>query len=467
MDYFEGGERINLMQVLDNREWREKYQKQLMASFPTAVITSVKLNLPGPIKTSPKLQSVFQIIINDLNPVFKDLQIIKEASFVDQITGPEIFFVTSGCLKLVKQIMITFEESHLLGRLLDLDVMCQNADKQLSREELGFAPRKCLLCGKDAKTCIKEGNHSLAEGYSQINKMLHNFEKSKMIVPQMTQSQVVNAALTGMLYEVSLAPKPGLVDPISNGAHKDMTVFTFIDSSLALQPYLNEAYRIGNQFKGTDLPRMFSLLRNAGIRAEKDMFAATNGVNTHKGAVFSLGIMVTAVAYATQKSITNLLTIQKVISDMTQDLVKNDLVKNNLRNSQNRQTAGERQFIKYKIPGVRGEAEKGFPIVMNLALPFLCEQQGNFNQRLLNTLMKIAGNIDDTNLIKRAGNATISKDMQHWSMTFFQIGGSYTPEGLKFLNDLDQMFIKRNLSMGGAADNLILTIFLARLVGSL
>ncbi|MFZ2966853.1 MAG: citrate lyase holo-[acyl-carrier protein] synthase, partial [Leuconostoc falkenbergense] len=67
MDYFEGGERLNLIQVLDNREWREKYQKQLMASFPTAVITSVKLNLPGPIKTSPKLQSVFQNIINDLN----------------------------------------------------------------------------------------------------------------------------------------------------------------------------------------------------------------------------------------------------------------------------------------------------------------------------------------------------------------------------------------------------------------
>lgn len=467
MDYFEGGKHLTLIQVLDNREWREIHQRKLMADFPKSIITSIKFNLPGPIKTSPQIQSIFQKIISDLKSIFKDFQVYQDELFEDRITGPEIFFVTSGSLKIVKEKMIFFEETHPLGRLLDLDVMCQGDGYQMSRETLGLPPRKCLLCAKNAKTCIKEGNHSLAEGYTYINQMFNNFANSKVIVPQICQNQVVNAALTGMFYEVSLNPKPGLVDPISNGAHKDMDIFTFIDSSLSLQPYLNEAYRIGSQFEGQDFSEMFSILRNEGIKAEKEMFEATSGVNTHKGAIFSLGIMITAVAYTTQHGITNLFDIQKIIRKMTKNLVKNDLDKKALLISNKQRTAGESQFLEYQITGIRGEAANGFPIVMDLALPFICEQSGSLSQRLLNTLMKIAGSIDDTNLIKRAGNTKISSDMHDWSITFFENGGSQKQEGIEFLNNLDKTFIQRNLSMGGAADNLILTIFLARLVGYL
>ena len=131
-----------------------------------------------------------------------------------------------------------------------------------------------------------------------------------------------------------------------------------------------------------------------GIKAEKAMLAATNNVNTHKGAVFSLGLFVCACAYC-QKHGGNEF---EVIQMMTRGLVKHDL-------GEKSETAGERQFLQYGKGGVRAEAEAGYPLVRSVALPFLAQTSGDLNTRLLDTLMEIVSEIEDSNLIKRAGLA--------------------------------------------------------------
>ncbi len=96
------------------------------------------------------------------------------------------------------------------------------------------------------------------------------------------------------MYEVCTTPKPGLVDRHNNGSHRDMDLFTFLDSTTALLPYWHQAVSIGQETAGLLPEETFARLREAGLAAERAMFRATGGVNTHKGAVFSLGCVLGA-----------------------------------------------------------------------------------------------------------------------------------------------------------------------------
>lgn len=277
--------------------------------------------------------------------------------------------------------------------------------------------------------------------------------------------QLVSTALAAMLYEVSVNPKPGLVDPVDAGPHPDMNVFMFIDSAVSLRRYFDECVAAGEQFTGglTALPDLFQTIRPAGIEAEKDMFGATHGVNTHKGAIFSLGIMLTAAAFQDRhpKVVpTGNAGLMQVIQKMLAALIDHDLANGDLHDVRNL-TAGKYQYVKYGFLGIRGEAAAGFPVVMNHAYPFLARRTGSINERLLDTLLHILLYADDSNLIKRSGNPDILLRVRQWVTRFFELGGSQTAEGGSFLQKLNQKFKQENLSLGGSADLLILTIFLA------
>ena len=111
----------------------------------------------------------------------------------------------------------------------------------------------------------------------------------------MNNSEVAKLATKALLYEVSISPKAGLVSRLSNGSHKDMDFYTFIDSALSLDNYFSECFIYGqeNDFYS---PSFFKNLRDLGKKAEKDMYQATNGVNTHKGTIFSMGILISVLA---------------------------------------------------------------------------------------------------------------------------------------------------------------------------
>lgn len=267
----------------------------------------------------------------------------------------------------------------------------------------------------------------------------------------MTNSITQNA-LRALLYEVVTQPKPGLVDPVSSGPHPDMNIYTFIDSSLSLTNYFILAENIGNTFNGKDLTQMFIMLRKQGIKAEKEMFTATKGVNTHKGAIFALGIFVCAESYIQTKH-TDLFS---TIKQMCAGLVEHDLKLNN-----HAQTAGEKEFLYYGAGGAREQAEAGYPIVSDIALPFLKERKGTTQDRLLDTLMKIATVTIDSNLIKRAGDYHVIAKLHKQANHYLQLGGATTNAGRNYLAKLNNQFLAKNYSLGGCADLLIVTIFVA------
>lgn len=266
-------------------------------------------------------------------------------------------------------------------------------------------------------------------------------------------SEIVDHALEALLYEVVTQPKPGLVDPVDNGSHHDMDVFTFINSSVTMRPYLAQAEEIGTNFTGTDLTKMFAQLREAGKIAEKVMFQATNGVNTHKGAVFSLGIFVCAQSYAKQNDQNPF----DVIRQMCAGLMEHDFKKK----TDKKLTAGESQFWKYGEGGVREIAENGYIVIEKLALPYLRKTTGTTNQRLLDTLMMLATVTQDSTFIKRSGGMQDLSWLHQVAVHFLKIGGSKTDAGMDFLNQENQVFKRHNYSLGGCADLLIVTIFMA------
>ncbi len=462
MSIFDIGEAVDLLTVLDNREWRSRLQDKLKVTNYDKIVISAKLNIPGPIKNNDILQKIFmdgwQTFVAGL-----ECNSQYEMLFAERVTGPEAFITVDGNLAAVKKTAILFEETYVLGRLFDIDVMANGqADYQLSREDLGFGPRLCLICGKPAKVCAKEQNHTLDEGYEVINQMYQGATSKELIFEKESQETVVNNALKGLLYEVSLNPKPGLVDPVSMGSHTDMNMFMFIDSSLSLKSYLDKAFKLGRNFEGSDLKLLFNALRAEGVLAEQTMFNATNNVNTHKGAIFSLGIWVTAIAYSTKDGSATMTEVRRVIQRMVEGLIEKDLASNRVA-----MTAGEQQFQTYQLTGIRGEAVNGFPGVAEIAVPFLQATFGTMTQRLLDTLMKIAATLEDSTLIKRAKTPDVLAEIKEWTSIYFKLGGSHTEEGMKYLYDLDRVFIERNLSIGGSADTLILTIFIGQLTGLL
>ncbi|CAH1853717.1 triphosphoribosyl-dephospho-CoA synthase CitG [Convivina praedatoris] len=464
MNIFSKGKSTDLSAVLLQREKRSHYQNQLEQRYPNKIVISFKLNIPGPIKNNDYLARIFQtgwrVLLSQLTG-----QVIEHSRMEANLnTGPEAFLVVTGNLSALKQLTIKFEDNFPLGRLFDVDLMAGQDEKyQLSRQDLGFAPRTCLICNQDAKSCIKIQRHSLMEAYQVINSLYANYYQENFYLFNWGEDTVINAALTALLDEVTVTPKPGLVDPASNGSHQDMTAFTFIESSLALRPYFVQAFELGHNFQGTDLTSLFEQVRQAGIQAEQAMYLATQGVNTHKGLIFSLGIMIAALAQITRTGPSHAGKLRQTIQAMTANLVATDLQQGLAE--QKALTAGQQQYQRYQLTGIRGEAAQAFPMVFELALPFLGQATGADNQRYLDTLMLIAGQLADSTLIKRAGSPAILAEMRAWSAEYFALGGSQREAGRTFLANLDQDFIKRNLSLGGAADTLVLTIFLARLQG--
>jgi len=131
-----------------------------------------------------------------------------------------------------------------------------------------------------------------------------------------------NFAVQAILYEVSCYPSPGLVSPISNGAHTDMDYFTFIDSTIALSKYFTLFAQQGLSEKTHK--EIFKEIRKIGKDAEKEMFTKTNGINTHKGMLFLMGISCAAVGKAIYEK-RDFTEIKDIIKSMTEGIVEEEL----------------------------------------------------------------------------------------------------------------------------------------------
>ncbi|NGP61024.1 triphosphoribosyl-dephospho-CoA synthase CitG [Paenibacillus thiaminolyticus] len=273
-------------------------------------------------------------------------------------------------------------------------------------------------------------------------------------------------AVLALLLEVSASPKPGLVDRFNRGAHKDMDFFTFMESSAALSSYFVKCARLGAEFRGDRPPELFNSLRPLGMAAEQAMFDATDGVNTHKGLVFSLGIICAAAACCMveqQKARVDADALCERISRMTAGLCSREL--DSLKKTEGL-TNGETLYRKFGLKGIRGEVENGFPAVRNCSLPAFrhLKSQGacHMNDRCVQTLLHLMAVNEDTNIVARHDMDTLAF-VQGQAQRVLDAGGMLTDQGRQMIYKLDEDFIKRNISPGGSADLLAVTIMLDRI----
>lgn len=272
------------------------------------------------------------------------------------------------------------------------------------------------------------------------------------------------AAHTALLAEVGTTPKPGLVDRHDNGAHTDMCYDTFAASTEAIVPYITQMSSLGLSWDKT-LPELFLAIRPIGVEAEQAMFQATGGVNTHRGMIFSMGIISSAAGYAYRHyGSFNGEQILALCPHMTYEILERDFAKIDISNPK---THGERLYAEHGWKGIRGEAQSGYISVKELSLPLireLSETNTDTNAVYLQVLLHLMAHVDDTNVLIRTDAATLEYEKQQ-ARRILDLGGSFTPEGLRELASLNEDFIQRNISPGGCADLLAVTIYLHLLEG--
>lgn len=279
--------------------------------------------------------------------------------------------------------------------------------------------------------------------------------------------QIESIAIRSLLYEVSATPKPGLVDRNNSGAHRDMDIFTFIDSSSVLGETFYQCTLAGIEHRD-GIEKLLEAIRPFGIRGEEKMLAITKDVNTHKGLLFSLGILSAAIGYIYQKNLGSISSIEEIcgqVKSMTKGLVERELKNKNLSNPL---TYGERLYLKHGITGIRGEVSSGFETLRTHGLPLLKElmeaEKGSLNERLVQVLLYLMAYTEDSNILGRHDLATLQR-VQRKAKEVIALGGIFSKEGAKAIEELDKWCIDNWISPGGSADLLAVTIMLYFLEG--
>ena len=270
----------------------------------------------------------------------------------------------------------------------------------------------------------------------------------------LNSDKIARLASYALIYEVSLSPKPGLVSLIDVGAHDDMDYMDFLKSSLVLYDYFKISYELGEKSKGED----FLELREYGKLYEDKMKAVTGGANTHKGIIFSLGLMVYASAIEMRKED---FSFEKVIDRVA---YLNRGISNELK-IEKAETHGEKNYKKYGLKGIREEAEEGFKkALMGLAFLKEAEKKTNFDYALTGTLFYFMSLIEDSNIIKRGGLEGL-EFLKETSSRVLENKLYENEAGMKEIQKINEEYKRRNLSPGGCADFLILTLYFYLLEG--
>ncbi|MDD2402848.1 MAG: triphosphoribosyl-dephospho-CoA synthase [Clostridia bacterium] len=271
--------------------------------------------------------------------------------------------------------------------------------------------------------------------------------------------QIGNSFLKGILFEVSAHPKPGLVCSNSMGSHSDMNILTFMASSATIAPAFYRCAQAGREHQGK-IEELLKTIRGIGILYEKEFLDATKGVNTQRGILFAVGLICGAAGYLS-KNVRHTKTdeIFKMVSEMTQGLVSRELW--NMKKSKNdKLTAGEKLYLKYQATGIRGEVEAGFPSVKNVGLPALkvaLQKCNKLNDCIVHVLLSLMGTVEDTTILWRKDMNTLL-EVQAWAKRILDKGSVFTKEGMLEIYIMDKEFIERNISPGGSADLVAVTI---------
>jgi triphosphoribosyl-dephospho-CoA synthase len=265
--------------------------------------------------------------------------------------------------------------------------------------------------------------------------------------------RVAALAVHALIAEVELTPKPALVDERGPGAHADLSPSLMSRSARSLLGAFERMALVSfGQVPSLSLREELGLI---GRAAERSMLLITKGVNTHRGSIWALGLLVSAAAMGSDSP--------RTVARWAGQLARlPDL------NRQPQNSNGMNAFRRYRVPGARGEAEAGFPHALQNALPVLYQsrRQGAVEtDARINALLAIMTSLGDTCLLHRGG-WTALHTAQRGAAAVLTVGGVSTVRGWKLLQRLDRDLTALNASPGGSADMLASTLFLDSLVGS-
>lgn len=261
---------------------------------------------------------------------------------------------------------------------------------------------------------------------------------------------LASLACQALIAEAELTPKPGLVDRRGSGAHADLSLAIMKRSALAIEPYFCEMAFLSSGAHPSQSLR--EQLARTGRAAERAMLTATGGSNSHKGAIWILGLLISAAAMQIDEEApaSAIADTARVIACFA-DRAAPRLVSH-----------GDLVAKKHGVLGARGEALGGFPHVVNIGLPMLHSRRvagSTENVARLDTLLSIMSSLDDTCLLYRGGEAALLT-AKGGAIAVASAGGSGTTLGKRRLQRLDQQLLELHVSPGGSADLLAATLFL-------
>jgi triphosphoribosyl-dephospho-CoA synthase len=252
---------------------------------------------------------------------------------------------------------------------------------------------------------------------------------------------LADLAVCALVDEAKLTPKPALVDRRGSGAHGDMDLGMLCRSAHALRPTF--AALAARAHGRAPSQRLREELAAIGRRGEREMFAVTGGVNTHRGAIWTLGLLAAAAAMAPLDACpTRIAALAGQVAAFPD------------RYSPHETSHGARVTRRYGVVGARGEARRGFPHVVDVALPALraARAAGLTEQSArLDALVALIVHVDDTCLLHRGGHAAL-QEAQTGARAVLAAGGSATAAGRRALRLLEAVLLHHNASPGGSAD---------------
>lgn len=364
--------------------------------------------------------------------------------------------------------------------LLDLDLFRRHIAPALGAEVrfVGTEPTDELTrrynelmmesLGKDHVVQIPRlENGGVAVSASRVRRAMesNSLKEAAQLVPPTTLPYIIaHLATQALQAELDTTPKPGLVDKDNNGAHRDMDHALMSRSIRAIHPYFVRLALLGF---AADMPSHDDIVKT-GIEAERAMFEATNGVNTYKGALFSMGLAVVAAAgKAWQGSSITPQALSAAISKLAFAFPDTK----GTHGSKAKQTAASETAT---FKGALDNAREGYPMLFNDWLPFYANLSKNGEPHALHlTLLRIMCDLDDTNIVYRTSLAMMKQVkeesrsvLSRWSEATHgtpQADGGTNLDTI--LGDMNRSFVQRNISPGGSADMLSLVVFINGVLG--
>lgn len=465
-------------QILARREERQGEQVALLATgLPVVSLTVVT---PGRDKDDDVArrmcvlgaEAVDRLLAARGWPVARRLPVAGPA-------GPELLLAVDAPARELKEACVALEEGHPVGRLWDIDVLgglrAHGLPGILGRRDLGLPSRRCLMCAAEAAACGRGAAHPLPLLLAEREAVA----TGHAVRLREGADKAADLAVAALLYEARLTPKPGLVDAATPGAHTDMDLPLLERSARLLRPWLRACWLLGAARPGQVEP-----LVSLGIAAEAAMRAGTGGVNTHRGALFSLGLLLAAQgAAATERSTASSVPAAALGRAAVLGSPEHLALKLGPASlgevcarvaglaapllERWRETAlvepvdpshGAAALRDLGVTGARGEAVSGFATALDVGLPAYRDRlaaHGDPDDAARWALVRLIAVNADTNLVARGG-ATGLDFARAWATGVAE----RAPGPVALVNELaaaDAEFTRRNLSPGGSADLLALT----------